>query len=315
MAPPTPDDPPIGARFIALVLLAAGVQLWVNHHLGLSTQTPWIALGLGTASGVLGLGARLLDDAEKKGLAENLRKVLRVLLNPGLLTWLWGIALVGALFVSSVMVIPEAGAPGKMVLRSVEGKPLCERDLKDGVARVVVFTSPFGRPFRLSVPGFLEEAVAVYPLAGLKLTPERDLRRSPSVLFRPSREGIQALKSQGTFTVSVKASGGDRPLTLPQKDHVGAFLLGRAQSISPASVGLWRLELEGGGASPALLAQMVLAWSRTRVLEPLQPLAPDMILIAETRTPAGVVVSRAQVTLGRESLTDAPLTDVTPPVN
>jgi len=64
----TPDGPEasLGARFIALVLLAAGVQLWVNHHLGLSSQTPWVALGLGTVSGVLGLAARLLDDGEKK---------------------------------------------------------------------------------------------------------------------------------------------------------------------------------------------------------------------------------------------------------
>ena len=315
VTPGAPDQASLGARFIALVLLAAGVQLWVNHHLGLSSQTPWVALGLGTVSGVLGLAARLLDDGEKKGLAEGLRKVLRGLLHRGLLTWLWGLALVGALFLSSVMVIPEAAARGKATLRSVDGQLLGERSFADGIARFVVFTSPFGRPYRLSVHGFLEETVAVYPLTGLKLTPERDLRRSPSVLFRPSREGVLALRSQGTFTVALKGPGGDDPLVAPQKGHVGAFLLGRAQAIPPASVGLWRLELEGGAASPALLAQMVLAWSRAQVLEPLRPLAPEMILVAEIRTPVGVVVSRAQVTLGREALTDVALTDVTPVAN
>src|SRR6266850_564238 len=82
-APTPPDDSSIGARFISLVLLAAFAQLWVNHHLGVSTQTPWVALSLGTISGVLGLAARLLEDGEKKGLADSLRKVLRVLLNRG----------------------------------------------------------------------------------------------------------------------------------------------------------------------------------------------------------------------------------------
>jgi len=301
------DQGALGARFIALVLLAAGVQLWLNHHLGLGSQTPWIALGLGTLSGAVGLAARLLDEGERRGLAENLRKVLRVLLHGGLLTWLWGLASVGALFLSSVLVIPEAGARGKAALRSVEGVLVGERDLEDGVARFVVLTSPFGRPYRLSVPGFLDETVAVYPLAGLKLTPERDLRRSPSVLFRPSHEGVQALRSKGTFTVVVKRPGGDQPLILPQQGHVGSFLLGRPHAIPAASVGLWRLELEGSGASPALVAQMVLTWSRTRVVAPAAPLAPEMTLVAEVRTPVGVVVSRGQVTLGSEPLTDVAL--------
>jgi len=307
-----PDQASLGARFIALVLLAAGVQLWVNHHLGLSSQTPWIALALGTLSGVLGVAARLLDDGEQKGLAEAARKVLRFLLHPGLLTWLWGLALVGALFVASVMVIPEAGATGKATLRSVDGAALGQRDLKEGVARFVVLTSPFGRPYRLSVPGFLEETVAVYPFAGLKLTPERDLRRSPSVLFRPTRDGVEALRSRGSFTVVVKRPAGDEALISPQQGHVGSFLLGRKQAIPPANVGLWRLELEGGGASPALLAQMVLSWSRKLDLESSQPLAPEMTLVAEVRTPANVVVSRGQVTLGSEPLTDVALTDVPP---
>lgn len=308
MAPDAEGQASLGARFIALVLLAAGVQLWVNHHLGLSSQTPWVALVLGTLSGALGLAARLLDEGEKKGLAEGARNVLRVLLHRGLLTWLWGIALVGALFVSSVMVIPgEAGARGKAALRSVEGDLVGERDLAAGIARFVVLTSPFGRPYRLTVHGFLEETVAVYPLAGLKLAPERDLRRSPSVLFRPPREGVQALRSQGTFTVALKRSGGDQPLIPPQRGHAGSFLLGRAQAIPPTNVALWRLELEGGGATRALLAQMVLAWSRTRVIEPAVPLSPGMTLVAEISTPVGVVVSRTQVTLGSEPLTDVVL--------
>jgi hypothetical protein len=311
----TPPAASLGARFIALVVLAAGVQLWINHHLGLSSQTPWVALGLGTVSGVLGAAAHLLDDGEKKGLAEALRAILRALLNGGLLTWLWGIALVGAMFVSSVMVIPEAGAHGTAVLHSVDGRPVRQRSLDEAVAPMVVFTSPFGRPFRLGVPGFLEETVTVYPLVGLKVTPERDLRRSPSVLFRPSREGVLALRSEGTFTVALKGAAGDEPLLPPQKGHDGAFLLGRAQPIPATSVALWRLELEGGGASSALLAQMVLAWSRPKVLAPLRPLAPEMVLVAEVRTPVGVVVSRALVTLSREPLTDSALVDITPTGN
>lgn len=308
-APADQDQTSLGVRFIALVLLAAGVQLWVNHHLGVSSQTPWVALVLGALSGVLGLAARLLDEGERKGLAEGARKLLRGLLHRGVLTWLWGLALVGGLFVSSVLVIPgDAGTGGRAALRSAEGQLVGERDLKAGIGRFVVFTSPFGRPYRLSVHGFLDELVAVYPLAGLKLTPERDLRRSPSVLFRPPREGVQALLSQGTFAVALKQPGGnDQPLIAPQQGHAGSFLLGRSQAIPLANVAVWRLELEGGGASPALLAQMVLAWTRHRVVEPAAPLSPGMTLVAEVRTPVGVVVSRTQVTLGSESLTDVAL--------
>ena len=304
------DQPWLGARFIALVVLAAGVELWINHHLGLSWETPWVALAFAALSGAVVTAAWLLEESGKTELAEKLRTPLCRLLNRSLLAWLWGVAVVYALFVSSLLVIPESGASGRATLRSVEGKFLGAHELKDGVARFVVFTSPFGRPYRLTVPGFLEEAVVVYPMIGLKLRPEHDLQRSPSVLFRPSPEGVRALRGQGTFTVVLDGGTGATPVILPHKAHVGSFLLGRAQPIPQANVGVWRLELEGAGASPAMIAQMVLAWSRVQVLQPLRPLAPDMTLVAEIRTPVGVVVSRARVPVGREQLTDIVLADV-----
>ena len=39
------------------------------------------------------------------------------------------------------MVIPDAGALGKAELRSIDGKLIGERDLKDGLARFVLLTA------------------------------------------------------------------------------------------------------------------------------------------------------------------------------
>jgi hypothetical protein len=315
----------LGARFIAMVVLAAGVQLWFNHHLGLSSETPWVALVLGTLSGVLGAAAQLLHKAELTRLAAWLRAPARWVLHPAVLGVLWGLALVGGLFVSSVMVIPDAAAKGRAILCSVERtsppQPCTDqradspqRDLAAGLARFPVLTSPFGRPYRLAVPGFLEETVSVYPFVGLKITPDRDLRRSPSVLFRPSSEGIRALNSGGTFTVVARtpvAGQADRidVIVAEQKAPAGALLVGRAQPVSPASAVMWPLELDSIGADPSLRAKMLLAWSNVTVLEPLQPIRSGTVLVAEIRTPQRVVVSRKDVTVGSEPLVDAALVD------
>jgi hypothetical protein len=304
--PPAQPAPPVGARLIALILLIAGVELWAGHHLGWSWQTPWVALVVGAVSKVADW---ILPKQERDALGERCRRRLHAWLPASRVASAWGLALTLAALVSSVTVTStDTHGRAKAVLKTADGGALGARTLESGLARFPVLTNPFGRPLRLTVDGFLEESITVFPVVGVRVTPDRDLRRSPSVLFRPPPIGVQTLASGGTFAVAWKRpDGSPQPLAAPQAGPHGAFLVGRAQAIPAASVGLWRLELEVFEVGPAVTSRMLLAWSRPHLVQPVAPLAPGMTLLAEVRTRVGAVVAQVEVTLGSDALTDVAL--------
>ncbi|MCL4498797.1 MAG: hypothetical protein M1335_00935 [Chloroflexi bacterium] len=245
-----------------------------------------------------------------------LKQILEPVLSGTLPMLLGTVAVVVALGFSSMIVIPgnDLGSGGKSVkarLLTLDGTPVDERALgleKAGARFCWLRTSPFGRPYRLAVDGYLEEVVAVYPIVGLKVLLDRDLRRSPSVLFRPQAEAIKSLASGGTFSVTWRVGAGPaKEFVPPQHGHQGSFLVGRSQSIPAATVKTWKLELVGGGVEEPALSQIILGWTRPRVVEPAIPPAPGMTLVAEIRSRKGKVVARSEIELGTEVLVDVPL--------
>jgi hypothetical protein len=318
--PPGPEDSTrLSSKLLVVAFVAALGHFWVRRHLGIGGDTPWVAAviaGLGVVDTVIG---KLLSKSAKEAFDAKVRTALAQWLTGSLAMLICAALLVAALLLSSVTVVPgEDAADGRSQLTvrlvSLDGEPVAEATSgpDKAPARLTwLRTSPFGRGYRLTVDGYLEEPITVYPLIGSTIAPQRDLRRSPSVLFRPPIPAVQALASGGTFVVSWRRSG-TAPARLfpPQKDHDGSFLVGRGQPMPPAMSGNWRLELSDANVVNPALSQMLRRWNHIRVIQPTVPLTPAMILVAEVRSrrvDLDDVIARAEVTLGTEQLIDVPL--------
>lgn len=312
----TPPAPSILPRLIVLAVAVALGQLWVKRHLGWGSETPWIAAVLFVLTYADKALDKVLSKDRKAALEEQFRKVAEPVLVGRFPMLMCGVAVLLALLYSSITMIPDNDGPasgGKLSTRlaTVDGAVLDEQQLqpKKSTRFVPLRTSPFGRPYRLTVDGYLPETVNVYPVIGLNVTPDRDLRRSPSVLFRPSLDGVQTLASEGTFTLVWRQTGGSPsvPLVPPQSGQRGSFLVGRDQPIPATASASWRLELTSAAVQDPILSRMIQAWSRYKHVVPTTQLAPGMALVAEIKSRTEKTVERAEVVLGTDALIDVPL--------
>lgn len=324
MDPSATPPSPLLLRLIVVAAVAALGQLWLRHHLGWGGDTPWIAAFVVFLSLLDTALGKLMGKDAKAALDAWLRVTLAPVFTGRLAMLACAVAILLALVFSSVTVLPgsDAAVTGtrlKARLFALDGKPMGEHVLasEKSIARFPwLLTSPFGRPYRLAVDGYLDETLMVYPLTGSNISAERDLRRSPSVLFRPPADAVQVLASGGNFTVMWRSPGGLKPLAPPQTGHEGSFLVGRAQSVPASTVTGWRLELAASNIGDPTLSQMLQNWSRFQVIKPTTPLAAGMQLVGEVRSPRSdlvVVVARAEVVLGTEPLMDVPMMLVVPP--
>lgn len=305
--PKPPPDVRLLSRMLAFLALLVAVELWLKHHLDLGRGTPWVGVALAVVSGL----GWILDKGQMEGLVAWMRGRLHHWLGVKTVVLLWAIALWPLAFLSSVAVIPDRAVPAAAVtVASVDGESTCQARLAGSApVRCLVSTSPLGRTFRVAVDGYVEQVVTVYPGPGVRLSPERDLRRSPAVLLRPPVYALRYLEEGAYLTVSAVIDGRSEVLVQRESGHRGAFLVGRNQSIPGGSARGWKLDLEGEGHAPRVVAQTLREWSRPRVVVPARPLAPGMTVVAEVRTVARDgrperVVARAEVTLGSESLVD-----------
>src|SRR5216684_1373914 len=189
-----PARPMLLPRLIVLAVAVALAQLWVSHHLGWGRDTPWIAGFLFVIAAAGKFLGWVLPKDKKESVEGQARRIIEPLLTGWFPMLICAVALVAALLLSSVTVmfgsdLAAVGNPVRARLSTVDGSGGSDQLLgmeKAPVRFTWLRTTPFGRPYRLAVDGYVEEIVTVYPLIGLNVTPDRDLRRSPSVLFRPS---------------------------------------------------------------------------------------------------------------------------------
>jgi hypothetical protein len=300
-------------RVLAFLVLVTGVNLWLDHHLAVRVaNSSLVSMVVAALAGGLGLLEKLLSKSEREGLVARLMGVVRVVFWPPLLVTAWVVALVLALTLSSVTVVPEAeGARFKAVLTP---GPAPRSDAADarveesagGAVRFVVPTSPFGRAMRLSVAGYVPATLDVYPLVGRRVVLGADMRPSPSVLLRLPA-GAHALLGDGTRIVVRRLVGeADAPVAEAEaKKNRSAFLLGRRRGVPTTLRRSWLDDLEADGltrAQPQTAAQramMLKEWGNPVELATAVTLEPGMTLVAELRAPGGLVAT-ATMTLGAE---------------
>lgn len=296
----------------SLAILVVVVNSWTTRHLGWGLESAFgitsLAVGLGL---VVTIGEKLLPEDEIKTLKVSVARIPVVLV-----VGLWIAFACLAALRSSVVILTDSGeksfsAEGVRLTRADTGEvvPLTKRESKDAPLRFGVSTSLFGRAYRLKLPGYIEQVVQVYPLTGLTVVPETDLRVSPSLLFRPPTNALQELnpKSGGKFQILEIQKNGLSPLSV--SCHKSSYLLGREQGIPAAWVGLWDLELKVAQVSeiPAEEASTKLAWYRYTVLAPPHDLAPGDFIEARVISGGNAVIARARVKLGTEPLKDVAL--------
>ncbi len=132
-----------------------------------------------------------------------------------------------------VWAIKEAGAEGKDAAKAALVDKKVPAD--GGTVRKMVFTSPFGRVYRLKVEGYVGTTVKVYPFAGKQVVPEKDLRPSPSVLFRPP---------PGILSKSFEVKVGNKVALSLSKYGCKAMLLGSEHKVPSSLLADWNLELD-----------------------------------------------------------------------
>jgi len=301
--------------WLSAVLLAALVvtaNAWTTRHLGWGLEN---ALGITSIAAGLGLATTLGE----KFLPEDERGVLQISLARvpvAVIAALWIVFGAIAATRSSVLVLRDSGESSLsnegIALRRVNTPasiPPEARSNKDEPIRFEVSTSLFGRNYRLKVPGYIEQVVEVRPLTGLIVVPERDLRVSPSVLFRPSPSALQELGSASGGKFQVLEISGKTSQPLAVSCQKSAFLLGREQEIPSRWPELWKLELDVSGvtAVQSMTASTLLSWHHYTPLQPPRDLIPDTVLEARVISQGNAVIARARVRLREEPLIDVPL--------
>lgn len=292
-------------RLAILVILLSAACLWVRHHLG----AVWL-LGAGITAvvgAVIGLVAKLLGEKQGKAITALIQKVLQSYVLSTALLVVFGVVLaLAALILSSVTIVPEQ--PQDRVIGNLS-RPGAARLAgafdQEGLTRRIVVAGPLGSRFQLRVERHLPEIVRVYPVVGCQVSVSRDLRWSPSVLFRPAWSTLSSLENEGTITVK-RVDGQVKTVMARGVGHRGSYLLGYAQPIPDAWQDGWERQLKAMGLLDKHIAQTVDEWRNFEILkvDPNTVLTPGMVLEAEVATRVDKVKARVTVTLANESLID-----------
>jgi hypothetical protein len=316
--PPNRSSNEFLIRAVLFLVLVVALDLWWGRHRG---APPWSTGFTATVAAAMTAAFawldKLADDEEKKQVRGATLRVIRVVFSVRVLAVGYVLFAVLGLSYSSVTVLSDTASEKNEIRLSPvdDAREEQSQSLAPGLrlVRFPVRSGPFGRPFLLRADGYLPRTFDVYPVTGLTVRLERDLRVSPSVLFRPPTVALAELEGGGTFVARAVAGGEPREIA-SGKGIRASFLVGRAQAIPQDWWNLWTIELEGAlnlsdaDARRRILSRTLLEWRRPAVLSPSVALEPGMQLAAEVCSPGGGRMASALVTVSSEALIDVRMT-------
>jgi hypothetical protein len=307
-------------RAVLFLILIVVLHLWWDRHRG---APPWSAGFTATAAAAITAAFawfdRIADESEKRQIHEAILKLVRNLFSIRVLAVAYVLFAVLGLSYSSVIVLSDTALETNDVRLSPVDAPRDEQvqsvTPSARLARFPVLTGPFGRPFLVRADGYLPQTFDVYPITGLTVRLERDLRVSPSVLFRPPTVALAELQNAGSFVVRAASKSRSTEL-FSEKGKRSSFLVGRTRVIPSDLLEVWTMELEAGltltedDARRRILSRTLLEWRRPSLVTPSVPIEPGMLLTAEVCSAAGGRMATAQVTVTSDPLIDVPMTAV-----
>lgn len=306
--PPRPAEEPVTFAQLAQVLaLLVLTLMWMDRHLGFGLDGWGPLTGLLVAAGAGWQVVKMLAQDASTHATSRFARLGRAVFSRGVRGG-WAVLLLFVIsFFSSVTFVSSSSASPRAALEPVGNRsaaawgPYEEKETK----RWVVRTSPFGVLFNLAVPGYLREAVEVFPAVGKRIH-QRDLRQTLTILLRPGVEGLKALE-HGRLNVWLDRENG-KPVAELVAKRAAAFV-GTRQSIPQAWIDDWDLELRSLVPAAGPAAEVLRTWRRPVVLTPAVGLEPDMVLVAQIRNRTGIVIASETISLGGETLTDVYLAD------
>jgi len=315
-APAPASDWPI--RVLALIPLAGALFLWSDHHLGIGSSQPVAMASLAAAlTFAIGVLPWFLDEADDKALRSRLRGLVARCVTWRVIVVAYFLCATVMLTWTSVVVLAEDGGRlGRVTLRALDGASATPHARtpadKDKPARFVLPATPFGRPYRLEVEGYVPKTIDVYPIVGVRVRPGVDLRRSPSVLLRFTQIALGSWKDAGGAELRVVAvgNGGTETLLASSRTPANALFLGRAQAIPAEWQATWRTELQARAVSDALAARQLLAWRETGVLPLAAGLEPGQALRVTLTNDQKHVFARSDLVVGKDEVQDQLVGDI-----
>lgn len=306
--PSTPPARPIFPRAVVLLILLACLDLWTSRHLGigLSRRPAWLGVIGASWVAATALLDRALADEEKKSMAKRSREALRRLLTTPFLIGLAFVLAVLCLGYSSIRVLGDAEARGAKLAPFTKEQHPGWAVAGDPGRFLVLGGSSSGRAYRLTVPGYLPSVLTVPAFTGLEILPERDLRKSPSLLLRPLPTILGLLQDGGSLEIWMHQPEGLRRIAREACGCRASFLLGRKQPVPADALSRWSLELRALNAAPegSSLSQTLLAWNRPRYLVPAEALLPGTRLEVRVLSREGARFATTTLTVTEESLQD-----------
>ena len=259
-------------RGMALLVLIMVVLFWCQRHLGLLVSD-WGKLPVFVmAAAAWGLIGKLAtDETLKGGLSEVRQFSEKVVFATPVLIGLYLLAgLVFATISSAIVLVEDTEHPLQVTIGPLDDPSnVAKETTKHGSARVVIWTGPFGRAFRLSVDTYKPEVMTIYPIVGLTVDAGQQLRRAPTLLLRLPAEALAIVQSEGTIVVSIDEQKDNSQESVRITSYEGkierlqsamSLTFGPSKAVPSVLNDIWRLQAAGLGATPKQVADLLIGW-------------------------------------------------------
>lgn len=298
-------------RAVLLLIWLVLANVWSNRHLGIGWDKPIWSLLLGA----LGVGFGLFEAADQNLKKRWLGKIVACMVQTPILATIYALLGITACFLTSVSIVNDPSGTAFAAMLASPDNPniaLLSEDNKGNPKEPLtlrpVWTTPLGKLYALQVDGYVPETISVYPVWGVTLRPDRDLRTAPSVLLRLPTGSVSA---SARVKIWRKRAALSAILIADCHKPWSSILVGKPQPIPPKMVEDWRLhEVALGNRSVTVLAQLIAAWMNPKLLRPPDLLQPGDEIVAMAYNGSDQQLAVTQLLLTSERLQDAPMQTV-----
>lgn len=248
--------------FLALAILI--LNLWVTHQFG----GQWMSYAVPNATilllGIITSFFKIFSKEEREEANNRLKRIFLTFLKPIYLVAIYFIILVLGSVFSSVTVMAD-GISDRMRIRLADEQPDPKLDSGklEGINDIMRFfkvSSPFGKPYYIEVEGYNRYSFDLYSWIGKKIRVDKDLERTPSILFRIPTD-VHSLLSTGKIVVYLAE---DSLFSVSTTDKNGAILVSsyNASGYLNSFENNWRLELQSQGIVGETAARSLIKWKK-----------------------------------------------------
>jgi len=258
----------LGINLLFLAIAVFLINIWANHHLNINGKSLVLINIIPAIYGILTFLMSFGSDDEVKSLRRKMRPVLFFFLKPGVLTIIYLVFFSCGSTISSVTILADGMDEHIEISIIPEGleNPKQSRIINSpyDIAKMVLFTSPFGKSFYVNADGFIRESFELYPWIGKRIRLTKDLRPTPTLLFRLPGPSIRRYDG-GKFKILTKDDTiSSRKINSQQSSSI---MLGKYRRIGQEYKDDWNVSLLIDEVENPKRASILRAWGNPIVLD------------------------------------------------